>query len=102
MSDDGRTITYLDSIEKAPARRAFLRYVRAVNDDVNDHVEVSPMHPSPRSLPRSVSLSALMLVGAIALPACKTETTPAQRVCCDQPKIPQGVPAFTVVRDEVS
>jgi hypothetical protein len=60
------------------------------------------MRPSPRSLPRSVSLSALVLVGAIALPACKTETAPAQRVCCDQPKIPQGVPAFTVVRDEVS
>jgi hypothetical protein len=60
------------------------------------------MRLRPSILPRSVCLSALVLVSAIALPACKTETAPAQRACCDQPKIPAGIPAFTVVRDEVS
>jgi hypothetical protein len=69
---------------------------------VIDHEEVSPMRLCPPSLPRSVSLPALLLASALALPACKTETAPAQRPCCDQPKIPAGIPAFTVVRDEVS
>ena len=37
-----------------------------------------------------------------ALSSCQNEKPAAPTTCCDQPKIPPGVPAFTVVRDEVS
>jgi hypothetical protein len=59
----------------------------------------------PRSVARfgSVYVSLGLTVAAIAfLPACKTEQPQAPTTCCDQPKIPAGIPAFTVIRDEVS
>ena len=42
---------------------------------------------------------------ALLLSACQTQKAEAPRACppdCDQPKIPAGVPAFQVVRDEVT
>jgi hypothetical protein len=56
--------------------------------------------------PRSVVGLAVALGGALAallsLSSCQTEKAAAPTTCCDQPKIPPGVPAFTVVRDEVT
>jgi hypothetical protein len=55
---------------------------------------------SPRSV---VSIPAALLLAAASLAACnKSEEASGPKTCCDQPKIPAGVPAFTVVRDEVS
>ena len=34
--------------------------------------------------------------------SCSTEKAAAPRTCCDQPKIPAGVPAFTVIKDDVT
>lgn len=45
---------------------------------------------------RIVCLSALTLLG------CTTQQSAAPKTCCDQPKIPPGVPAFTVVSDDVT
>ena len=58
----------------------------------------------PRLSPRSVvTIPAAMLIAAAALSACsKSEQASGPTTCCDQPKIPAGVPAFTVVRDEVT
>ena len=58
----------------------------------------------PRLLPRGVVpvASALWALSAVAAFSCKTEQPAAPTTCCDQPKIPPGVPAFTVIRDEVS
>jgi len=56
-------------------------------------------------LPRSVAtFQAFILLGAIACAtSCnKTEQPSGPTTCCDQPKVPAGVPAFTVVRDEVT
>lgn len=69
------------------------------------------MRSRPRQLPRSVvrsfggSVTPLLLGAAFCAAAatgCKTEQAQAPQTCCDQPKIPPGIPAFTVVRDEVS
>jgi len=60
------------------------------------------MRSSPR-FPRPVaSLALAAAVCSLAATACKTEQASAPQTCCDQPKIPPGIPAFTVVRDEVS
>ena len=58
----------------------------------------------PRLSPRSVvTIPAAMLIVAAALSACSTSALASgPTTCCDQPKIPAGVPAFTVVRDEVT
>jgi len=56
-------------------------------------------------LPRSVVMfRAFILLGAIACAASctKSEQPTGPTTCCDQPKIPAGIPAFTVVRDEVT
>jgi hypothetical protein len=57
--------------------------------------------PLPRSV---VTFPAFILLGAIACAASctKSEQPSGPTTCCDQPKIPAGVPAFTVVRDEVT
>jgi hypothetical protein len=55
-----------------------------------------------RNLPRGVAWAAASLTGLIALASCQNEKSAAPTACCDQPKIPPGVPAFTVVRDEVT
>jgi hypothetical protein len=45
----------------------------------------------------------LAALATLTLSACNTEkTAPATKVCCDQPRIPPGVPAFTVVADDVT
>jgi hypothetical protein len=41
------------------------------------------------------------LLAALTAPACNTEKAAPVKVCCDQPRIPPGVPAFVVVTDEV-
>jgi hypothetical protein len=57
--------------------------------------------PTP---PRSVvTLPAIGLFAALAVASCtKSDQSAAPTTCCDQPKVPAGVPGFTVVRDEVS
>jgi hypothetical protein len=57
----------------------------------------SPWFPRPVA-----SLALAAAVCSLAATACKTEQASAPQTCCDQPKIPPGIPAFTVVRDEVS
>src|SRR4029077_6574089 len=68
---------------------------------------IHPLPPRPHALPRSVSISALataLAVGSFAFVAsgCSKEEKAGPQTCCDQPKIPPGIPAFTVVRDEVT
>jgi hypothetical protein len=48
--------------------------------------------------------AAVLAAGATGLTivGCNTEKAAAPKLCCDQPKIPPGVPAFTVVRDDVT
>jgi hypothetical protein len=53
-----------------------------------------------RCLSLSVSVSLAMAASFIA--SCNTEKAAGPRTCCDQPKIPAGVPAFTVVKDDIS
>jgi hypothetical protein len=43
-----------------------------------------------------------IISSTLAAPACNTEKAAGPKACCDQPKIPPGVPAFTVVTDEVT
>src|SRR3954463_15953629 len=64
-------------------------------------------HQLPRSvvahsLVFQVSLGAAAVAALLSLSSCQTEKPAAPTTCCDQPKIPAGIPAFTVVRDEVS
>jgi len=62
------------------------------------------MRSRPLPLLRSV-VSSLVAVAAVGLTltACtKSDQPSGPKTCCDQPKIPAGVPAFTVVRDEVT
>jgi hypothetical protein len=57
--------------------------------------------PSRRVSPRSVALvPAVGLLAFLALACPKSEQAGAPTTCCDQPKVPPGVPGFTVVRDE--
>jgi len=48
------------------------------------------------------ALATVSLVTALGIGACSTEKAAGPRACCDQPKIPAGVPAFTVVKDDVT
>jgi hypothetical protein len=58
---------------------------------------------STRNTTPLLGAPALFLAAAgLTLVGCSTEKAPAQKVCCDQPKIPPGVPAFTVVSDDVT
>jgi len=51
---------------------------------------------------RSFSLP-LLVVTAVAMTAsCSTEKAAGPKACCDQPKTPPGVPAFTVVKDDAT
>lgn len=55
------------------------------------------------SLPRSIMVfGGAALAALLVVPSCKTEQPAAPTTCCDQPKVPPGIAAFTVVRDEVS
>jgi hypothetical protein len=58
------------------------------------------------TLPRSVvtfPAAASLVVALAGLASCtKGEQAAGPTTCCDQPKMPAGVPGFTVVRDEVS
>jgi hypothetical protein len=51
---------------------------------------------------RSVRLPVLVLTIATVGASCSTEKSAGPRTCCDQPKIPAGVPAFSVIKDEAS
>jgi hypothetical protein len=42
------------------------------------------------------------VVVAAFSPGCNNEKAPPPKACCDQPRVPPGVPPFTVVVDEVS
>jgi hypothetical protein len=48
--------------------------------------------------------TAAMLAAVLAplAPACNPEKAAPSKACCDQPRIPPGVPPFTVVVDEVT
>jgi hypothetical protein len=57
-------------------------------------------HPLLRSV---VTIPAVSLLAALAsVVSCTKSEQAAPTTCCDQPKVPPGVPGFTVVRDEVS
>jgi hypothetical protein len=60
--------------------------------------------PLPRSVsPHHVVLAVSFLTTLAAAASCtKSDQSSAPTTCCDQPKVPAGVPAFTVVRDEVT
>jgi hypothetical protein len=61
---------------------------------------------SRRTLPPGVPAAAAGLLplcaALLASLACSTEKAAPVRVCCDQPRIPPGVPAFVIVTDDVS
>jgi len=52
--------------------------------------------------PAGVHAAAIVALFAGLAPGCNTEKPAAQKSCCDQPRIPPGVPPFTVVVDEVT
>src|SRR5215831_7494022 len=54
---------------------------------------------SRTTLPRA-PLAAVFAI--LTLSGCNTDKAAAPKTCCDQPKIPPGVPAFTVVTDDVN
>jgi hypothetical protein len=54
------------------------------------------------TLPPVVLAATAAGLAALSFPACNTEKPAPVRVCCDQPRIPPGVPAFVVVSDEVT
>src|SRR3954467_4700500 len=41
-------------------------------------------------------------VTAAFVTSCTTEKTAGPKACCDQPKVPAGIPGFTVIYDDVS
>jgi len=53
-------------------------------------------------LPRSVApiFTVCLLAGVAGLASCTKSEPSGPTTCCDQPKVPPGVPGFTVVRDE--
>lgn len=56
-----------------------------------------------RTLPvllRGAAPSAVLLLGLAG--GCSQDKTPETKACCDQPKIPAGVPAFRIVADDVT
>jgi len=56
-------------------------------------------------LPRSVApiVAVCLLAGLAGVASCtKSEQSSGPTTCCDQPKVPPGVPGFTVVRDEAT
>jgi hypothetical protein len=59
------------------------------------------MRSRRKSLPLGGAALAAALVTVFSL-ACNNEKAAAPKVCCDQPRIPPGVPPFTVVVDEVT
>jgi hypothetical protein len=60
--------------------------------------------PLPRSVAHAIAIPAVCLLAALAgVASCnKSEQSSGPTTCCDQPKVPPGVPGFTVVRDETT
>ena len=60
--------------------------------------------PLPRSVAHAIAIPAVCLFAALAgVASCtKSEQSGGPTTCCDQPKVPPGVPGFTVVRDEAT
>jgi hypothetical protein len=46
--------------------------------------------------------AAVAVALAFSPPSCNTEKAAPVKICCDQPRIPPGVPAFIVVSDDVT
>ena len=61
-----------------------------------------PSRNLPRGVASAPALIAASMAALLALASCQNEKSAAPTTCCDQPKIPAGVPAFTVVRDEIT
>jgi len=61
-------------------------------------------HGLLRSVAPHFAIPVVTFLAALAgIASCtKSEQSSAPTTCCDQPKVPPGVPGFTVVRDEVS
>ncbi|HXU04556.1 MAG TPA: hypothetical protein VN903_26520 [Polyangia bacterium] len=57
---------------------------------------------APTLLRGVVAIPALGLFALLSVACPKSEQSTAPTTCCDQPKVPAGVPGFTVVRDEVT
>jgi hypothetical protein len=63
----------------------------------------SPRVSFQLGVPLLTAVGALALAGSLSLVAsCNTEKAAGPRTCCDQPKIPAGVPAFSVIKDDIS
>jgi hypothetical protein len=60
--------------------------------------------PLPRSVAHAIAIPAVCLLATLAgVASCnKSEQSSGPTTCCDQPKVPPGVPGFTVVRDETT
>jgi hypothetical protein len=59
--------------------------------------------PLPRSVAPTIAIPAVCLLAALAgLASCTKSEQSGPTTCCDQPKVPPGVPGFTVVRDEAT
>ena len=56
----------------------------------------------PRGRLSAATAAAFIALIAVAAPACNGEKPGAVKLCCDQPRIPPGVPPFVVVIDEVT
>ena len=57
--------------------------------------------PLPRSVAHAIAIPAVCLLAGLA--SCtKSDQPSGPTTCCDQPKVPPGVPGFTVVRDETT
>jgi len=61
-------------------------------------------HGLPRSVAPHFAIPAVSLLALLTgVASCtKSEQASGPTTCCDQPKVPPGVPGFTVVRDEVT
>ena len=58
--------------------------------------------PLPTGRPSTATAAAIVALIAALSPACNSDKPSAVKLCCDQPRIPPGVPPFTVVIDEVT
>lgn len=59
---------------------------------------VLPVPTSKASTAAAAIFTAALTLGS----GCETKTAPEAKPCCEQPKIPAGVPSFTIVGDEVN
>src|SRR5262249_45888559 len=65
-------------------------------------VYVDPPACSTQEVPMRFRRGTLAALATLTLSACNSEKPAPVRACCDQPRIPPGVPQFAVVADDVS